>query len=128
MLVKICGITSVDVALAVERAGANMIGFVFAESSRRITPGKAAEIGRQLSPSLKKVGVFVNETRENIEAIVAEVGLDFIQLHGDESADFARFLSKPVIKAFTIDDVTDETLITYPCDYYLIDSRSEERR
>src|SRR5690625_805760 len=122
MLVKICGITSINVGLAAEHAGANLIGFVFARSSRRVTPEQAAEITSVLSPSVKRVGVFVNESLDTIEYVVRTVGLDFVQLHGDESASFVASLSVPVIKAFTIDDVDDETLATYPCDYYLIDS------
>src|SRR5690625_367423 len=122
MLIKICGISSVDVAQAAEEAGANLIGFVFAESSRQILPEKAAEIAEHLSPRVKKVGVFVNETKEKSEVIAVTVGLDFIQLHGDDTADCAGSLSSPVIEAFTIGDVTDEALATYPCDYYLIDS------
>lgn len=122
MLVKICGITTVEAALTAERAGASMIGFLFAPSSRRIDPEKAAEIARQLSPTVKKVGVFVNETKETIEKIAELVGLDFIQLHGDESASFAESLCRPVIKAFNINEVSDDVLRSYPCDYYLIDS------
>ena len=122
MLVKICGITTLDAALTAEREGAAMIGFLFAPSSRRIEPDEAAAIAKQLSPTVKKVGVFVNETKETIERIADVVGLDFIQLHGDEPASFAESLSKPVIKAFNIEQVSDEVLATYPCDYYIIDS------
>src|SRR5690625_1809638 len=122
MIVKICGITSIDMGLAAERAGANLIGFVFAPSSRRVTPERAADIATALSPDVQKVGVFVNESLDMIETIVRTVGLDMVQLHGDEPASLATRVSVPVIKAFTIDDVTDDTLEGYPCDYYLIDS------
>lgn len=122
VLIKICGITSVEMAKVAEDAGANMIGFVFATSSRKITAKKASEIAGVLSPTTKKVGVFVNESQEEIERIAEVVGLDFVQLHGDESPEFAASLSRSVIKAFSIDDVTDETLATYPAEYFLIDS------
>lgn len=122
MLIKICGITSIEVALVAEAAGANMIGFVFAPSSRSITAERAYQIAKQLSHETKTVGVFVNETKAEIERITKIVGLDFIQLHGDESANFALSLSRPIIKAFTIEDVTDESLATYPAQYFIIDS------
>src|SRR5690625_4764261 len=76
MLVKICGITSIEAGLVAERAGANFIGFVFAPSSRRVTLEQAANISQQLSPSVMKVGVFVNESKEKIERIAEIVGLD----------------------------------------------------
>lgn len=122
MLVKICGITTLEAAKAAEEAGADFIGFVFAPSKRRISPDAAADIAKHLSPFVKKVGVFVNETKENIEQIAKMVGLDYIQLHGDEDARFALELGMPVIKAFPIEVVSDETLQTYPCEFYVIDS------
>lgn len=128
MIVKICGITTTEAALAVAEAGANLIGFVFAPSKRRITPAAAAKIAHQLPESLKKVGVFVNESAENIAAIAEEVGLDYVQLHGDESAAFARALGVPVIKAFSIDDLDAAAVRDYPCDYFLIDSPGEMYR
>lgn len=122
MLIKICGITSIEMGLVAEEAGANLIGFVFAPSSRKLAPEEAQKIARALSPTSKTVGVFVNESKQEIERIAELVGLDFIQLHGDESAEFAESLSQPVIKAFSIDEVTDERLATYPARYFLIDS------
>src|SRR5699024_8382189 len=76
---------------------------------RRIEPSKAKEIVNNLPRSLKTVGVFVTETKTNIAKIAQAVGLDYIQLHGDETAEFARELSLPVIKAININD----TLIVY---------------
>lgn len=122
MLIKICGITTVEMARAVEAAGAEMVGFVFAESSRKVTPEKARDIASALSPTTQTVGVFVNEAPAEMERIAGLVGLDFFQLHGEEAPDVARRLSRPVIKAFSIDKVSDETLATYPARYFLIDS------
>src|SRR5699024_8226454 len=54
--------------------------------------------------------------------IAKHVGLDMIQLHGDEPASFAKEIPYPVIKAFSIDEINIDTVSKYPCDYYLIDS------
>lgn len=122
MKVKICGITTTDMAKIVVEAGADFIGFVFAPSKRQITAEAASKITAQLPFDIKKVGVFVNQTKENISMIAKTVGLDYVQLHGDEPASFAASLPYPVIKAFSVNDVTDDLLQTYPCDYLLIDS------
>lgn len=129
MLIKICGITTEEAAFAAANNGANLIGFVFAPSRRKITSEKAAQIARQLPTSIKKVGVFVNETKENIEAIARTVGLDYIQLHGDESTQFAESLTYPVIKAFSIDDLERlKAPNDYPCEYMLVDSPGTTHR
>ncbi|AVQ97891.1 phosphoribosylanthranilate isomerase [Oceanobacillus sp. M65] len=122
MLVKICGIQTDQAAEAAVKAGADFIGFVFADSKRRVNPKVAAEIGTHLPPTIKKVGVFVNETKEKMEQIAEEVNLDYIQLHGDEPASLARELSYPIIKAFSVGDGNVEEMKDYPCDYYLLDS------
>lgn len=128
MKVKICGITSIEAAQTAEQADADFIGFVFARSSRKITPESAQKIGQTTSSSLKKVGVFVNETIEKMNAIVRDVGLDYVQLHGDESPETAQAIQAPVIKAFPIDQVNQEAVRTYPCTYYLIDSPGGQYR
>lgn len=128
MNVKICGITTLSAATVVEKSGADFIGFVFAPSSRSITVENAAKITSQLSPNLKKVGVFVNEPIEAIEAIATKVGLDIIQLHGDEPEAFAKKLSYPIIKAFSIDKVEPNQIRNYPAEYLLIDSPGADYR
>ncbi|WP_062106625.1 phosphoribosylanthranilate isomerase [Bacillus niameyensis] len=123
MLVKICGIMTEEAGVAACDLGADLLGFVFAESKREISPEKAAEIRRQLPESAKTVGVFVNETQENIIRIAETAHLDYVQLHGEESADFCRDLPYPVIKAFSIKKESDlDQLMDYDCDYYLLDS------
>lgn len=128
MIIKICGVTSIEIAKAVEDYGANWIGFVFANSSRKITPEKAQVIAEQLSPQLKKVGVFVNESVETMNQIAKKIGLDYIQLHGDESAETAKQLNYPVIRALSINDINDQFEFNYPAAYYLIDSPGETYR
>jgi phosphoribosylanthranilate isomerase len=90
--VKICGTTTRDDALAAVNAGADAVGFVFASSPRRIAPESAQEIVSALPRPVDKVGVFANESAERIESIAGQVGLTVIQLHGDETPEFARKL------------------------------------
>lgn len=122
MRVKICGTTTRETAQEAAETGADFIGFVFAPSKRQITPQKAAEISAGLPSSVKKVGVFVNETKETIIQTAETAELDVIQLHGDEPAPFAESLPYPVIKAFRMGKHDIAEIQTYPCDYYLIDS------
>ncbi len=69
MRVKICGITSKEAAKEATEAGADLLGFVFAPSKRQITPEKAASIANTLPSFIKTVGIFVNETVENIKKL-----------------------------------------------------------
>lgn len=83
MNVKICGITNLDDALAAQDLGASILGFNFyAKSPRYITPEAARAIAQQVS--ILTAGVFVNESRDEMESIAWSVGLAIAQLHGDE--------------------------------------------
>ncbi|MGH9757198.1 MAG: phosphoribosylanthranilate isomerase [Candidatus Acidiferrales bacterium] len=103
--VKICGITNWTDARRAAEAGADFLGFNFyRRSPRHITPGAARKIARRLPRGIAIVGVFVNETEEQIAQIARRVGLDFIQLHGDEPpAAIARLRRvAPVIRAVRV--------------------------
>jgi phosphoribosylanthranilate isomerase len=82
--IKICGTTSVGDALASVEAGADALGLIFAPSKRRITVEKAREIIRALPAHVERIGVFLNESVDDVLRIVMEVDLTGIQLHGDE--------------------------------------------
>lgn len=85
MMVKICGITNLEDALAAAEAGASALGFNFYSGSpRHVDPETAASIAERLPAGVWKAGVFVNAPPEEIERIRRAVGLDIIQLHGDE--------------------------------------------
>jgi phosphoribosylanthranilate isomerase len=101
--IKICGITNVDDARVASEAGADAIGLNFYRQSKRFVDVIAArQITESLPRNVMKVGVFVNSDAEFIATIVAEVGLDCVQLHGDEPAGFlARLdLQLPVVRAY----------------------------
>ncbi|MFJ7725732.1 N-(5'-phosphoribosyl)anthranilate isomerase [Neobacillus sp. NPDC097160] len=122
MNVKICGITDVNSAVAAAEFGADAIGFVFAESKRKVSPVIVKEIISCLPPKVFKVGVFVNESRDEIERIASIAGLTHIQLHGDEPASFSESLSLPVIKAISFqgnDGLADFN--RFPSEYILLD-------
>lgn len=103
--VKICGITNLQDAQLCDNLGFSAIGFVFYDKSKRyISPDEARNISSQLSPFLLKAGVFVNESLENIIQISSFVGLNCVQLHGDETHEFCSKLPLPVIKAFRINE------------------------
>lgn len=84
---KICGISRVEEAQAAVRAGANAVGFVFADGPRKVSPAQAAEIGPHVHPSVWKIGVFVDASYETIEGAVNSAGLDGVQLHGSEDLE-----------------------------------------
>jgi phosphoribosylanthranilate isomerase len=90
--VKICGMTNPDDAVAASEAGADAIGMLFAPSKRRIGIEQGKQIVQALPKTMEKVGVFYDETASTIEYIAAEVGLTAVQLHGDESPEFAKNL------------------------------------
>jgi phosphoribosylanthranilate isomerase len=98
--VKICGITSLEDAEAAVAAGADAIGLVFyPPSSRYVTPLVAAEIVAGLGPFVTTVGLFVNEEAAVVKETLALTGLQLLQFHGDESAQYCQQFERPYIKA-----------------------------
>jgi phosphoribosylanthranilate isomerase len=103
IFVKVCGITSVDDGLMAAESGADAIGFVFwSMSSRRIDVEKAARISRCLPPLLARVGVFVDAPPEEMARVADHVGLDILQLHGDEPPEALGGLARRAIKAVRV--------------------------
>lgn len=123
---KICGITDVETALFAAECGADAIGLVFAKSKRRVSLEKAKEISQSLPKNVWRIGVFVNEDPDMVRKVAKEAELDFVQLHGDESAEYARSLGVPVIKAFGLSKETSRSrMLEYPARYLLLDSPKE---
>ena len=123
MRVKMCGMKTIAAARAAEAAGADYVGFIFAEGSRRyVAPETAREIVRQLH-RVQKVGVFVDAPMDAVNEIAALVGLDYVQLHGHETADMALRATRPVIKAYRYGDDFDAAATNaYPAEIILVDS------
>ena len=128
--VKICGITNLEDALLSAKFGADALGFNFYEKSPRyIAPEKAREIIEQLPEEILKVGVFVNETQEKIVEIAGIAKLDALQLHGEETPEFARELRAisglEIIKAFHVSpEFKPEDVLKYETDTILLDAYS----
>lgn len=130
MIVKICGITRVDDAAMVAEAGADWIGLNFWPRSRRFVNRERgtelAAAARAVNPRIVVVGVFVNQLLPGgIDSIAAEVGLDYVQLHGDETPeDCARF-GERAIKALALAEPADvDGIARFPGEVVLVDTPS----
>ncbi len=100
--IKICGITRAEDAQAAEKAGAEFTGFIFVKDTPRyISPEDAAPIIAGLARA-KAVGVCMNQSTDEMNALAEVSGVALLQLHGDESPEQCRGLRLPVIKAFRI--------------------------
>jgi phosphoribosylanthranilate isomerase len=128
--VKICGITSLEDAFSACDSGADALGFIFFEKSPRYVSAKEArEIIRRLPGEIGKVGVFVNQEIHAVWKIYEHCGLDFIQLHGDESAEYAKaFPPSILIKAFAPKKESDlRGLNFFRTKAFLVDSRERNQ-
>ncbi len=106
--VKICGIREPEHALAAAQAGADALGFVFyAPSIRAISPGRCAEICRELPPFVTRVALFVNPAADEVRRAIGESGCQTLQFHGSESPEFCEQFGLPWVKAIGMTDATD---------------------
>lgn len=127
-LVKICGITNVEDAVECVRLGANMLGFVFADSPRRVDIDTVKHIDRVVGSDVKTVGVFTEETEE-IVSIIRECRLTYAQLHGGQSEEFARKLGAGcVIRVARVEnDNSIDALLQYEnAAFFLLDTYSKD--
>lgn len=129
--VKICGLTRKCDIEAVNEVQPDYMGFVFAESKRRITPQNAYRLRELLNDKIMSVGVFVDETIEQIKDICAMGIIDIIQLHGHENAAYIERLrkesGKPIIKAVRVrskEDIRSAELLN--SNYLLLDAFSDK--
>ena len=132
MIIKVCGMRDGDNIRALEKLELDWMGFIFYPESPRYVPDEDMFCGAIQSCTKVRVGVFVNESREEILRKVTKYRLDFVQLHGDESSDFCRRLQEDrcaVIKAFSISSKTDlqQTTAYEPfVEYFLFDTKGNK--
>ena len=106
--VKICGITRKEDAQACVTAGADALGLVFyPDSPRSVSLTTAAEILSSLPAFVTTVGLFVNANSLDVQSVLAQIPLDCLQFHGDESPDFCEQFKRPYIKAIRVSEQTD---------------------
>jgi len=130
--IKICGITNLEDARFAAGALVDYLGFIFYEKSpRHIEPGEAGAIINWIEGP-EKVGVFVNQPLDDVNRIARETGLDYVQLHGDESVEYCELIEKPIIKVIHIEEETVDYLLKHQIeqyeevsDYLLFDTKTE---
>ena len=132
MKLKVCGLKYTSNIAALAMVQPDYMGFIFYPKSKRYVGLElATETLESIPNKIEKVAVFVNETLENILSICTKYGFKTIQLHGDETPDFAALLTNlgyTVIKAFSVDkDFDFKNTIPYRtfCSYFLFDTKGE---
>jgi phosphoribosylanthranilate isomerase len=124
LFVKICGVRSLEDALAVARLGADAIGFNFWPPSKRYIDVETARgIASQLPPTVRRFGVFVNQPQGEVMRALATNVIEVAQLHGDETPDYCQAFGGRYVKAVRLRDGESlKTLDAYDCDLTLVDS------
>lgn len=129
MIIKLCGIRRIEDIEYVNEFLPNYVGFVMADSKRKVTLDQLIFLKENLYPKIKAVGVFVNEKIENIKKVAPY--LDVIQLHGDEDSDYINILNneikdKEIWKAVRVTNASSiKNAEMLPCDKLLFDSFSK---
>ena len=118
--VKICGLSTVEAVETAVLAGADYIGFVFAESKRQVSLEQAQELAKRVTGKTKIVGVFVSPSLEDLEQAISRVPLDMVQIHGAFDEALMPLISVPVIRAIQLSD--QEAQVSSQADYLLFDA------
>lgn len=130
--IKLCGLSRLEDIEAANRLQPDYVGFVFwPESRRAVTPAQAARLKAALDPSIRAVGVFVNEDPETVAQLLAAGIIDLAQLHGRESPAYLRllagFTSRPFIQAFRVKGPADmDRAEKSTADHLLLDAGAGE--
>lgn len=128
--VKICGNTNIQDVLKAKELGADFLGFIFCESKRKISTDQAKEILGAAGKFDNFVGVFANQPKEEVEAILQKLGLKWVQFHGDETSRYCQYFTEKqyrVIKTFRIKDLMSIKRIgEYDVSAFLFDTYSRE--
>jgi phosphoribosylanthranilate isomerase len=123
--VKICGICDLAGATAAVESGADLLGFHFCSSQRRVTPEEAKAIIDALDVRPKIVGVFIDQDAREVREIADFAGLDLLQLHGSESPGYDA--GRPVMKVLKVKDGLVPSAGSWP-DPIMLDSWSADQR
>lgn len=131
MKIKMCGLQRVEDIEYANEVKPDYIGFIFADTRRKVSMETAAKLRKYLSPKIKTVGVFVNESLEIMIQTAQKVPLDVIQLHGDESEQVIQELREnlkiEIWKAARVQTAKDiEKVQKLSADKILLDSFSKE--
>jgi phosphoribosylanthranilate isomerase len=129
MFLKICGITRFEDARHAIEHGATALGFVFwPRSPRYIEPARAADIIAGLPSSVTAVGVFVNESTDDLRTMAGVAGVRVVQLHGDEPPAYGTAVGLPIFRSMTLDDAI-AAIDSWPAEtMLLLDAADRERR
>lgn len=100
--IKICGLTNLSDALCAASLGVDALGFIFAESPRRVSTKTANDIISHLPPFIATVGVFVDEDEGKVKEIASTCGLNTLQFHGSEFPSYCLKFEQNIIKAFRL--------------------------
>jgi phosphoribosylanthranilate isomerase len=123
--IKICGICDLEGAKTSVEAGADLIGFHFCDSDRRLTPEEAKKILDDLDVHPRIVGVFIDQPADEVRQIADYVDLDIVQLHGSEAPGFDA--GRPVMKVLKVKEGVVPGADDWP-DPIMLDSWSKDQR
>ena len=118
--VKICGLSTASAVETACQAGADYIGFVFAESRRRVSLEQAQKLAALVPPAVQKVGVFVSPSLAELQKAISVANLDLVQIHGDFDEELLTQIGRPVIRAYQVKGALKG--VSQQADYLLFDA------
>ena len=118
--VKICGLSMASAVETACQAGADYIGFVFAESRRRVSLEQAQKLAALVPPAVRKVGVFVSPSLAELREAISVTNLDLVQIHGDFDEELLPQIGRPVIRAYQVKGALKG--VSQQADYLLFDA------
>lgn len=118
--VKICGLSTIEAVESAVFSGADYIGFVFAPSKRQISFETAKMLSEEIPSTIKKVGVFVSPSLEQINKALSIVDLDLVQIHGEMDEAVYSQINLPIIRAYQMDKKINE--VDEKIDFLLFDA------
>ena len=118
--VKICGLSTASAVETACQSGADYIGFVFAESHRRVSLEQAQKLAALVPLAVRKVGVFVSPSLAELQEAISVANLDLVQIHGDFDEELLTQVGRPVIRAYQVKGALKD--VCQQADYLLFDA------